>query len=117
MLRVSGPVSRARAEPQAPSEQLEVHPVSRVLPIVPLVVRLRPELEVLRLHTEAVMAAMADHRSLVHDSPFKDAEDEVGALGLKRTSKLPKYCTAPEDVGGANSRKLEIYAGDVCSSV
>ena len=80
MLRVSGSIGRARAEPQAPSKQLEVHPASPVLPIVPLVVRLRPELEVIGVHTEAVMAAMADHRSLVDDSPFKDAEDEAVVL-------------------------------------
>ena len=54
-----------------------VHSVRPVLPIVPLVVRLRPELEVLRRDTRGVETAVAHHDIPADDSSFQDTQYEA----------------------------------------
>ncbi len=66
-------------------EQIEVNPVGRKLPVIPLVVRLRPELEVIGIEAPTVVAAMPDHRVVPHGNPFEHTEHKPVALHLPAT--------------------------------
>ena len=53
-------VRRGRGYPTRLSEEVRVRPVSPVLPVVALVVRLRPDQKVPRIDAQAVVAAVPD---------------------------------------------------------
>ena len=59
--RPAGDISDPRRRSGIPRlDRSAVHPVGPVLPVVALVVRLRPDLQVPGIHTQPVVAAVAD---------------------------------------------------------
>ena len=62
--------------------QVVVDAARPVLPVIPLVIRLRTQLEVLWVDAQAVMAAVSDHLILPDDSPLQDAVDEPVGVSL-----------------------------------
>ncbi len=82
MWRVPRPANRTRLY-QRRSEEVGVGPSRPVLPIVPLVVRLRAQREVVGVDAEPVMAAMSDDLIVPHDGPLEDAVDEPVGVGSK----------------------------------
>jgi hypothetical protein len=58
-------------------EQVDVHAASPILPVVALVMRLRTELQMLRVHTEPVMAAVPDDVVLARDLAVQNAVEEA----------------------------------------
>ena len=64
------------------SEEVWVRSSCPVLPVIPLVVGLRTDFEMLRVDTEPVVAAMPDDLFPPHDGPLEDAVDEPVGVGL-----------------------------------
>jgi hypothetical protein len=63
--------------PEVELQQVEVHTARPVLPIVALVIRLRPELQMIGVHTQPVMAAVAHDVVLARDLVREDTVDEA----------------------------------------
>ena len=59
-----------------------VDPAGPVLPVIPLVVRLRAQLKVLGVHAQAVMAAMSHHPLPSDDLSLQNAVDESVGVDL-----------------------------------
>ncbi len=59
-----------------------VDPTGPILPVIPLVIRLRPQLEVSRVQAQAVVAAVANHLIPPGDLALQDTVDEPVGVGL-----------------------------------
>ena len=59
-----------------------IDPAGPVLPVIPLVVRLGPQLEVSRVQAQTVVAAVPNHLIPPGDLPLQDAVDEPVGVGL-----------------------------------
>jgi hypothetical protein len=62
---------------ESASEEVVVHPVRPVLPVVSLVIRLRAQSEVVGVDAQAVMAAVPDDVIPTGGLPVQHAEDEA----------------------------------------
>ena len=59
-----------------------IHPAGPMLPVIPLVVRLRAQRQMRGVYAEPVVAAMSDHLILSHDGPLQHTVDETVGVGL-----------------------------------
>ena len=67
-----------------------VDPAGPVLPVIPLVVRLRPQLEVSGVQAQAVMAAVPNHLIPPGNLALQDAVDEPVGVGLALDGEWPQ---------------------------
>ena len=65
------------------SGQVEVEPFRRVLPAVPLVIRLLDQSMMLGVDAQSAMAPMVTHLISTDDLPFQDAADDLVGVGLR----------------------------------
>ena len=66
-----------------------VDPAGPILPVIPLVIRLRPQLEVSRVQAQAVVAAVANHLIPPGDLALQDAVNEPVGVGLASGDEWP----------------------------
>ena len=67
-----------------------IHPAGPILPVIPLVVRLRPQLEVSRVQAQAVVTTVADHLIPPGDLALQDTVDEPVGVGLAADGEWPQ---------------------------
>ena len=82
---VSGGLWRAQVGLCHGLEELVVHSVGPVVPVVPLVIRLSAQNEVLGIDTQAIVTAMPDDPLPAHRDPRQDAVDEPVRVDLTTT--------------------------------
>ncbi len=80
------PPAVGRKLDQRASEVVRLDPPGPVLPVIPLVVRLRSQREVRGVHAQAIVTAMPDDLFPAHRDPLQDAVDEAVGVDLT-TSK------------------------------
>ena len=79
------PPAVGRRLDQRASEVVRVDPPGPVLPVVPLVIRLSAQNEVLGIDTQAIVTAMPDDPLPAHRDPRQDAVDEPVRVDLTTT--------------------------------
>ncbi|WP_413717181.1 hypothetical protein [Silicimonas sp. MF1-12-2] len=67
-----------------------IHSADPILPVIPLVIRLRPQLEMSRVHAEPAMAAVPNHPIPPGDLPLQDTVDEPVGVGLAAGGGWPQ---------------------------